>query len=432
MCIDDSDEEPLPSFADSNMLHTTVSPSLSKPTSPSPISPNGKKTDEAEGRPQNQVGKERGGAGPGAEAEQRQDKKGRRWYEKNRSQHDAEYREHLMREVEEERRRRRDEARSERQRQDERETADLKRNVVDNPSGGGRRRSPKAHRDTWITNGARKGLGDGERPDGRRSRRGRGRGRGCAWKKRNFAERLNLSLPVRSPSQLLEIDSTHTHPRRSAAQLTAAYTTLFRVLLGAQPQVAILSPPHLLSRGPSSNSIVAKRLELNSKKSSKNPVTYIEWYGNEWASITSSDDLSCLAFSNIPWAICPFPQSPQEVTEAGVRAFLEQRCLIEPSNLSSASAKEKRVTLKWELLNWHPDKFSTRVLQRVLNPTDHEVINRAADVVQKALISIINEPDEPDGWHSRDVHVGSSEQVSRATRSVIKNEDDRERKRLRV
>ncbi|KAL5522251.1 hypothetical protein ACEPAF_2108 [Sanghuangporus sanghuang] len=126
---------------------------------------------------------------------------------------------------------------------------------------------------------------------------------------------------------------------------------------------------------------------------SKDPGTYLEWYDSEWTACNaSSSSSSSLTFSDIPWPVIPFPQSPQEVPAAAVQSFMKQ-CGSDELLPTLVTTKQNRITVKKELLNWHPDKFSTRILQRVADPTDREVISRAADVVQKALISIINEPD---------------------------------------
>ncbi|OCB88147.1 hypothetical protein A7U60_g4776 [Sanghuangporus baumii] len=442
MCIDDSDEEPLPAFAGSNMLHATDSPSPSKPASPSPISASSKITDEAEGNPQNQVEKERGGARPGAE--QRQDKKGRRWYE-NRRQHDAEYRERLMREAEEERRRRRDEARSERQKQDEREreTADPKRKEREGQSEQRRGEEESQRGSRYVDRDLEKILQDFDawsakskemrtEPDparrikvleelsgisGRidewleewkanreeRTRRWREarraeveeRERARVRKEEEEVRRQAGSFSSRTKSQ--PASRARFHPYSSSKKRSPAHDDIHDAASGPSQPSAVHSDPKCRPSSSNSTYTSASSLDIsspgpNSKKRSKDPGTYLEWYDSEWTACNTSSSSSSLTFSDIPWPVIPFPQSPQEVTAAAVQSFMKQ-CRSDELLPKPVTTKENRITVKKELLNWHPDKFSTRILQRVADPTDREVISRAADVVQKALISIINEPD---------------------------------------
>ena len=152
------------------------------------------------------------------------------------------------------------------------------------------------------------------------------------------------------------------------------------------------------SKTPGKRVAVTSSPDLNLKKFSKDASSYLDWYDHEWAVINSSGDTSSLFFSDIPWAICPYPRSAEDVTREGVRAFLEQRCPVKPVDQSDPAAKpaparKKRVVLKKELLNWHPDKFSTRVLMRCASSDEREVIRLAADVVQRSLTAFITEPE---------------------------------------
>ncbi|KAL5500906.1 hypothetical protein ACEPAH_9293 [Sanghuangporus vaninii] len=145
------------------------------------------------------------------------------------------------------------------------------------------------------------------------------------------------------------------------------------------------------------------------KKYSKDPTSYFEWYESEWMSINSLQPAARpLTFKDIPWALVQMPSLPDQVTSTGVKAFMASRHSSSSSSspLSSSPStstgmkkrgaltlREKRAAAKRELMNWHPDKFATRVLGRVVDPVEREAIRAAADVVQKALTEYMREPD---------------------------------------
>ena len=70
---------------------------------------------------------------------------------------------------------------------------------------------------------------------------------------------------------------------------------------------------------------------------------------------------------------------------AGVKAFIHE-CHVKGGLGVRAAAKK-------ELLNWHPDKFATRVLARIADDAECEVVLEAADVVQKTLTELMRIPE---------------------------------------
>ena len=135
-------------------------------------------------------------------------------------------------------------------------------------------------------------------------------------------------------------------------------------------------------------------LKSNAKKYSKNPSTYFEWYESEWSAINSLQSTGPLTFKDIPWALTQMPYLPSHVTSAGVKTFLVSRhSSFATTGSKRLTTRERRIAAKKELMYWHPDKFATRVLERVADPKERELIKEAADTVQKALTEFMREPD---------------------------------------
>ncbi|EJD00594.1 uncharacterized protein FOMMEDRAFT_58554, partial [Fomitiporia mediterranea MF3/22] len=106
-----------------------------------------------------------------------------------------------------------------------------------------------------------------------------------------------------------------------------------------------------------------------------------------------------LQFSSIPWPSLTIPCTPSDITPNCVREFIchTKRRTVNLSAFSSTETqkaalltkKEERLVVKNELKNWHPDKFTTRVLARIMDGSERETVRAAADIVQKTLTGLL-------------------------------------------
>ena len=113
-------------------------------------------------------------------------------------------------------------------------------------------------------------------------------------------------------------------------------------------------------------------------------VAHFESYEEQWKTIASMNDTDPLTFATIPWPLLTTPRSPSDVTAPRVLEFMKHS---KRGNSGGSSRGLKRLAMK-ELKNWHPDKFTTRVLARIWDEREREIVRSAADVVQKVLTEL--------------------------------------------
>ncbi|KAH8115856.1 hypothetical protein DFH11DRAFT_1506926 [Phellopilus nigrolimitatus] len=107
-------------------------------------------------------------------------------------------------------------------------------------------------------------------------------------------------------------------------------------------------------------------------------------YERLWTRLTSPDtDVVSLGFSSVPWPLLNLPDSPEAITPELIAEFLfhAKRPGYDPT-------AKKRV-VRDELLRWHPDKFSPRVLAQVANSAEQIRVSMGGDIVARALTELL-------------------------------------------
>jgi hypothetical protein len=108
-------------------------------------------------------------------------------------------------------------------------------------------------------------------------------------------------------------------------------------------------------------------------------------YDTKWAQLRSGVPLDPINFCELPWPVLgPRVARPSDITYQRVQDFVFNTLR------KGVEDKSRREKVRLEVLKWHPDKFDTKVLLKVV---DHErqVTAEAAGIVVRILMQIMEE-----------------------------------------
>ncbi|KAH9962248.1 hypothetical protein BC827DRAFT_1130565 [Russula dissimulans] len=107
-----------------------------------------------------------------------------------------------------------------------------------------------------------------------------------------------------------------------------------------------------------------------------------ENHENKWRQLRDSDNLD-LGWGSFAWPVFKRPSEPEDMTTSAISAYVLSKYAPD------ANAKSHKDRIKDHLKRWHPDKFETRILPRVVEE-EREKVKAGAGVVVRGLNEILN------------------------------------------
>lgn len=95
-----------------------------------------------------------------------------------------------------------------------------------------------------------------------------------------------------------------------------------------------------------------------------------------------------LRWDTFPWPMVRRPKTPEDIHELAIRAYLFTKVYPEKD---SKSDKDR---VKEHIKRWHPDKFNTKYLPKVIGE-DKERVKEGAGAVVRGLNAILTKMNEP-------------------------------------
>jgi hypothetical protein len=108
-------------------------------------------------------------------------------------------------------------------------------------------------------------------------------------------------------------------------------------------------------------------------------VHLFEKHERQWSMLGKQDEL---VWSSFPWPVLRVVSSAGELTEGAIGAYVESP--YHPGD-KSKSLKER---IKEHIRRWHPDRFDTRLLPKVVERERTEV-KEGADTVVRSLTNLL-------------------------------------------
>ncbi|KAI0287190.1 hypothetical protein BC826DRAFT_1046147 [Russula brevipes] len=109
-------------------------------------------------------------------------------------------------------------------------------------------------------------------------------------------------------------------------------------------------------------------------------VRLYEHHDNKWRQLRDCDNLGWNSFA---WPVFKRPSEPEEMTTVAISAYVLSKYAPD------ASTKSPKDRVKDHLKRWHPDKFETRILPRVVEE-EREKVKIGAGVVVRGLNELLN------------------------------------------
>ena len=104
-----------------------------------------------------------------------------------------------------------------------------------------------------------------------------------------------------------------------------------------------------------------------------------ENHENKWKQLKDSDNLGWNSFA---WPAFKRPSEPEEMTTSVISAYVH-------SQYAPGVNKSHKDRIKDQLKRWHPDKFETRILPRVVEE-EREKVKAGAGLVVRGLNELLN------------------------------------------
>ena len=108
-----------------------------------------------------------------------------------------------------------------------------------------------------------------------------------------------------------------------------------------------------------------------------------ENHENKWKQLKDSNNLGWNSFA---WPAFKRPSEPEEMTTSVISAYVH-------SKYAPGAEKGHKDRIKDQLKRWHPDKFETRILPRVVEE-EREKVKAGAGLVVLGLNELLNKPYE--------------------------------------
>lgn len=107
-------------------------------------------------------------------------------------------------------------------------------------------------------------------------------------------------------------------------------------------------------------------------------IRLIEAHDRKWRELKASENLG---WNSFPWPVFKRPSEPEDITTISVSAYVLSR--------HSPSEKSSKDRIKDHIKRWHPDKFETKVLPKVVEE-EREKVKEGAGVVVRCLNELLN------------------------------------------
>ncbi|KAG6874774.1 hypothetical protein C0992_006605 [Termitomyces sp. T32_za158] len=130
----------------------------------------------------------------------------------------------------------------------------------------------------------------------------------------------------------------------------------------------------------------------SSKLSSEQVLSILERHDRQWNILTSST--TSLHWGSIPWPMFFPPQSPEDITLSAVTTYLQSPLLPDREK-----AKPQKDRLKDMIKRWHPDRFETKYLPRIIE-ADREKVKEGTGVVIRLLNELLTKANTPNPFGS--------------------------------
>ncbi|KAG5729438.1 Reticulocyte-binding protein 2 like protein [Termitomyces sp. T112] len=129
-----------------------------------------------------------------------------------------------------------------------------------------------------------------------------------------------------------------------------------------------------------------QRTESN-KMSPEQVLSILERHERQWNILISST--TSLHWGSIPWPMFFPPQSPEDITLSAVTTYLQSPLLPDREK-----AKPQKDRLKEMIKKWHPDRFETKYLPRIIEG-DLERVKEGTGVVIRLLNELLTKVNTP-------------------------------------
>ena len=130
----------------------------------------------------------------------------------------------------------------------------------------------------------------------------------------------------------------------------------------------------------------SERQAKNTKVPSRDELIRLyENHENKWRQLRDSDN-GDLGWNSFAWPVFKRPSEPEDMTTSAISAYvLSERA-------PDTNGKSHRDRIKDHLKRWHPDKFETRILPRVVEE-EREKVKAGAGIVVRGLNEMKNYED---------------------------------------
>lgn len=109
-------------------------------------------------------------------------------------------------------------------------------------------------------------------------------------------------------------------------------------------------------------------------------IRLFENHENKWRQLRDSVNLGWNSFA---WPVFKRPSEPEDMTTSMISAY------VLSNYAPDANTKSHKDRIKDQLKRWHPDKFETRILPRVVEE-EREKVKTGAGVVVRGLNEMLN------------------------------------------
>jgi len=103
---------------------------------------------------------------------------------------------------------------------------------------------------------------------------------------------------------------------------------------------------------------------------------------NKWRQLRDSN-VNNLGWNSFAWPVFKRPSEPEDMTSVAISAY------VLSNYAPDANTKSAKDRIKDHLKRWHPDKFETRILPRVVEE-EREKVKTGAGVVVRGLNEMLN------------------------------------------
>lgn len=103
-------------------------------------------------------------------------------------------------------------------------------------------------------------------------------------------------------------------------------------------------------------------------------IQIFEAHERQWPKLATLDQLR---WFNFPWPMLKMPSDPDEITSNAVSAYI-----LSPHYPDKDKSKPTKDRIKDHIRRWHPDRFDTKLLVKVVDSEKEKVKEGAGSVVR--------------------------------------------------